>query len=180
MLSAAVLLAVLSTTPPAAAATPVPPAPGAPFGPSWQALIGTWTGEGDGSPGTGSGAASFQFDLGGHILVRRNTADDPAADGRPAAHHEDLLVFHPAASGSDVLAVYFDNEGHVIHYSATFSPDGKVLTLVSTNAADSPRYRLTYTFLTPSRTTVSFEIAPPGSDVFRKYVGGVMNRAPAR
>jgi len=178
--AAIVLLALLSTDPPAAPAVKAPASPVAPFGSAWQALVGDWTAEGEGTPGAGSGAASFRFDLGGNVLVRRSSSDTPAADGRPAAHHEDLLVFSPAPSRDQASAVYFDNEGHVIRYSAAWSPDGRVLTMVSVDAADTPRYRLTYTVLTPDRTSVSFEIAPPGSTAYRRYVGGVMHRAPAR
>lgn len=163
-------------------APPSPPAkaenvrPGAPFGRAWQALVGSWTGEGDGSPGAGSGASSFRFELEARVLVRRSTADIPAAERRPAVHHEDLLVFRSPAGGT-AAADYWDDEGHVIRYAATWSADGKILTLVSDGAGGGPRFRLVCTFPAPDRATISFEIAPPGSHTFQRYVGGALERA---
>ena len=79
-------------------------------------------------------------------------------------------------AGGTASADYWDNEGHVIRYAATWSADGKVLTLVSDGAGGGPRYRLVYGFPVPNRATVSFEVAPPGSDTFRKYVSGAMTK----
>lgn len=174
MIASLALLALLaaSASPPAKADAPRPETP---FGPEWQAIAGSWTAEGDGSPGVGSGASSFRFELEGRVLVRRSTADYPATEGRPAVHHEDLLVFHSPA-GHEAAADYWDNEGHVVRYAATWSADGKVLTLVSDRTGGGPRYRLVYTIPAPERATVTFEIAPPGSDTFRTYVGGALKR----
>lgn len=174
MIATLALLSLLAA-PPSPAANAEAARAEVPFGPAWQALVGAWTGEGDGSPGAGAGSASFRFELEGRVLVRRSTSDYPAAEGRPAVHHEDLLVFHSPAGGT-ASADYWDNEGHVIRYAATWSADGKVLTLVSDGAGGGPRYRLVYGFPVPNRATVSFEVAPPGSDTFRKYVSGAMTK----
>ncbi len=148
----------------------------APFGPPWNALVGEWKGEGRGSPGDGGGVASFRFDLEGHVLVRRNVSDYPAAGPKPAVHHEDLMVVSPGASPSEARAIYFDNESHVIEYTASWSADGKTLTLLSSASAPGPRFRLVYKVLGPDRISVDFDIAPPGSTEFKTYVSGVTVR----
>ncbi|HRY43313.1 MAG TPA: hypothetical protein P5164_05135 [Thermoanaerobaculia bacterium] len=177
MILALVLLALAG--PPSASATPSSAPPretGAPaFGPEWRKLLGEWKGGGSGAPGAGGGGSSFRLELDGHVLVRRNVADYPAAEGRPAAHHEDLLVVSPGATPSTGSAVYFDNEGHVIRYDASWSADGAVLTLVSDAAAPGPRFRLTYACPAPDEMTVTFEVAPPGG-AFRRYLGGDLRR----
>src|SRR5271165_5700511 len=81
----------------------------------FQYLVGDWVGEGGGRPGQGTGKFSFHWELQKHVLVRRNIAEFPAAAGRPAAVHEDLMVIHRGDNGA-IKAVYFDSEGHVIHY----------------------------------------------------------------
>ena len=148
----------------------------APFGPEWNALVGEWKGEGKGSPGEGGGVATFRFDLEGHVLVRRNVSDYPAAGPKPAVHHEDLMVVHPGASPSEARAIYFDNESHVIEYTASWSADGKTLTFLSSGSAPGPRFRLVYKVLGPERISVGFDIAPPGSTEFKTYVSGVTVR----
>jgi hypothetical protein len=152
-------------------------APAASFGSQWGVLVGEWKGEGSGSPGDGSGAATFRFELEGHVLVRRNVADYPASGSKPAVHHEDLMVVYPGASASEARAVYFDNESHVIEYAASWSADGKTLTFLSGATASGPRFRLVYRVLGPGRIAVDFDIAPPGTVEFKTYVSGVTVRA---
>jgi hypothetical protein len=147
--------------------------------PAWNAILGDWRGEGGGAPGAGTGTASFRFDLDRHVIIRRGTSDYPAAGGRPATHHEDLTIIYPGPSGGAASAVYFDNEGHTIEYSATWSADGKSLVFLSPASQQAPRFRLTYTLLAPDTMELSFEIAPPGGGELEKYVGGVMKRIAA-
>lgn len=168
-----------AATPPATAASPGARAAAPAFGPEWTRLVGEWSGEGGGAPGAGSGGSSFRLELGGHVLVRRNVSDYPAAGDRPATHHEDLLVVSPGASPARGSAVYFDDEGHVIRYDAAWSADGSVLTFLSAEGGPGPRFRLTYAFSSADTATVTFEIAPAGG-AFRKYVEGVVKRAPGR
>src|SRR5947209_4951221 len=94
---------------------------------AYRFLVGEWVGEGGGRPGQGAGQCSFAFELQGKVLVRRNRAEFPAAAGRPASVHEDLMVIYPAAGGKAGKAVYFESEGHVIHYTASPSEDGRAL-----------------------------------------------------
>ena len=79
----------------------------------------------------------FAWDLQEKVLVRRNRAEYPAAQGRPAVLHEDLMVIYLADQSGPTRAIYFDSEGHVINYAASISEDGRTLTFLS-DAAGQP------------------------------------------
>ncbi len=176
----ALLLALAALAGAGAAPQGAPPAALSPFGPPWTVLLGEWNGDGEGQPGAGSGAASFALDLERHVLIRRSSSDYPTTAGHPAVHHEDLLVIYPEGAGPAARAIYFDNEGHVIEYTAAWSMDGHVLAFTSTARPDAPTFRLIYRVLAPDRLAVDFNIAPPGSEAFKPYVSGVMRRAGGR
>ncbi len=134
-------------------------------------LIGEWIGQG--KEGQGTGHFSLTPDLGGKILVRRNHAELPAANGRPAAVHEDLMVIYKSQDGKSVKAIYFDSEDHVINYTATVSPDKQTLTFISAPAPSAPRFRLTYQKEAEDRIGIKFEIAPPAKpEEFKAYLEG--------
>ena len=138
-------------------------------------LIGTWVSEA--RPEEGSGSFTLEPDLGGKILLRRNIADLSAGKGRPAAKHEDLMIVYREPGGKTFRASYFDNEGHVIEYSVSSSPDKKGLVFVSNADRPGPRFRLTYTKGEEDKVAVKFEIAPPGkADQFKTYLEGSVRR----
>jgi hypothetical protein len=138
---------------------------------AFRFLIGEWVGEGSGQPGKGSGEFSLAFDLREKVLVRRNRNDIPAAAGRPAVHHEDLMVIYSRRDGD--RAIYFDNEGHVIEYSVIATPDNKSLIFLSEPLPSVPRFRLTYTPGETDQVRIKFDIAPPGKpDAFKTYLEG--------
>lgn len=143
----------------------------------WDFLLGEWvSGESSGVPGTAS-AGSFTLapDLGGKILVRKNHAEYPPSNGRPAIVHDDLMIVY--YEGSATKALYNDNEGHVIHYAVNFSADKKKLVMLSEKATSAPQYRLTYEGLRPGVVKLLFEIAPPDKpEEFKKYVEAVVKR----
>jgi catechol 2,3-dioxygenase-like lactoylglutathione lyase family enzyme len=142
-----------------------------PFAPV-RFLAGEWSGEGDGQPGAATGSASFRFELDGKVLVRRSHADYPAAKGRPASRHEDLMTLF--VEGGKLKAFYVDNEGHVIRYDAAADPEGVVFT---SEPAPGPRFRLTYLRKPEARVTVRFEIAPPSSpEAFKTYLEAVTRK----
>jgi hypothetical protein len=143
----------------------------------YEFLIGEWTGEGGGEPGKGSGEFSFAWDLQKRVLVRKNRADFPGAAGRPAVSHEDLMVIYRGDDGGPGKAIYFDSEGHVIHYAASVSDDKRTLTFSSEAAVAVPRFRLTYTKEKEDKLHIKFEIAPPGKpDDFKTYLEGSAHR----
>ena len=142
---------------------------------SYQFLVGEWVGEGERGQGTGN--FSFAPDLDGKILVRRNRADIPAANGRPAVSHNDLLIVYRGGDGRRNKAVYFDNEDHVIEYTVASSADGKSLAFTSDPSTKAPRFRLTYVKIDDGKVAIKFEIAPPGHpEQFRVYLSGTARR----
>ena len=135
-------------------------------------LVGEWSGSGSGEPGQGLGSFSFQPDLQDRVLVRRAHSEYPATSSRPATVHEDLLIVYDGSA----KAIYFDNEGHVIHYSITTDPSAKTATFLSADPAP-PGFRLTYTEIAPGQLRVVFDISPSGRPAdFKTYVSGVVTR----
>jgi len=135
------------------------------------ALLGSWTGEGSGDPGQGTGGFSFASDLQGKILVRKSYADYPATKDRPAFSHQDLMVVYQEPDTRLSKAVYLDNEGHVINYTVTLSPDAKSIVFLSELRPSTPRYRLIYIMTGKDRVELTFEIAPPDKpDSFTTYI----------
>jgi hypothetical protein len=141
---------------------------------TWTALgslVGTWAGEGTGDPGPGTGGFSFNWELQQKILVRKSHADYPATKDRPAFSHQDLMITYQDPDGNLPKAVYFDNEGHVINYAVTVSPDAKSIVFLSELKPSTPRYRLTYVMTSTEKVEMAFEIAPPDKpDSFRTYL----------
>jgi len=153
----------------------------APTAVDWEAyrfLLGEWVGEGTGAPGEATGGFTFNFELDGKVLVRKNHADYPATKDKPAYTHTDLMVMYQEAGVSK--AVYFDNEGHVIHYSVSISKDQSTLVYVSDPQPSTPRFRLTYTKASKDKLTFQFEISPTGTlEGFSKYLSGSLRRKTA-
>jgi hypothetical protein len=136
------------------------------WGPA-QFLVGHWVGEGSGEPGKGTGEFTFAPDLAGHVLVRKNFAEYPAANGKPASRHDDLMIVYRDEATHGLLAVYFDSEGHTIHYSV--SAAGPAVVFLSDGGPNQMRYRLTYTPVGKDSLKLKFELAPPGKD-FSTYI----------
>ena len=139
-------------------------------------LVGNWTGEGGGGPGQGSGWFSFQPDVQGKVLVRKNHSEYPATNGQQPTVHDDLMIVYrePDSTGErGIHAIYFDNEDHIIRYTVTMFGDKVIFT---SDAAIGPRYRLTYTRAGSDGLRIKFEIAPPSRD-FTTYLEAGAKRA---
>jgi len=129
-------------------------------------LIGDWGDcTGSGAPGASTGRFSVEPQVGGHALLRRNTADTP--QGR----HEDLMMIF-RTPGQGFRAVYVDNEDHVIQYTVTPTADPAGAVFLSDEAPGMPRFRLTYQMKPDARIGVVFAIAPPGGNDFKTYTEG--------
>jgi hypothetical protein len=90
----------------------------------FEFLAGKWKAEG--------GEFSFQPELNGQILVRRNV------NHTPGQKHEDLMVVYFEDAPK---AIYFDTEGHTIRYTVSF-PSRNSAVFYSEGAG--PKYRLSY------------------------------------
>lgn len=138
---------------------------------NWKFLMGEWVGEGNGQPGQGSGSFTFQTDLDGKIMVRKNHTEFPATKDKPAFVHDDLLVVYPDYTGTASKAIYFDNEGHVINYTITYTDNSIVFT--SEAIPNAPRFRLSYINLGENTVNIKFEFASPqNQDDFKTYLEG--------
>ena len=133
-------------------------------------LLGDWVGTGTGEPGEGSGGFSLKPELNGQILVRRNFAEYPATKDGPAFRHEDVMNIF--MEDGKLRAIYFDSEGHVIHYLITTEKDSAIFL----SEGDGPRYRLTYQALDPTLISIKFEMAPPGGGEFKTYIQATAKR----
>jgi hypothetical protein len=141
-------------------------------------LIGEWVGEGGGAPGQGSGGFSFLPDQDGRILIRKNHADYPATKDKPAYSHTDLMIVYQDSGETKLRAIYFDDEGHTIHYTVEPSADGNIVQFLSEAALSQPRYRLTYRKTGDDRVAIQFEIAPPGKqEGFSTYIDATARRS---
>jgi len=125
----------------------------------YQFLIGQWVNENLSEQGAGS--SEFNMELQGKIMVRKNHAETPATEDRPATVHDDLMIMYLSGDGQ-LKANYYDNEGHVIDYTATLSQDKNTLSFVSTASPETPQFRLSYVKSEAGKLAGSFEIAPPG------------------
>jgi len=134
-------------------------------------LLGTWDAIPD--PVSGTGSCTFAMDLQGHAIIRTNHADTPAANGRPAAKHDDLMVIY--MEGATIKADYYDNEDHVIRYVIT-TPSPNVAVFLSPSSATAPGYRLTYTLDGPKVVSGQFDLSAPGTATFATYLSWKMNK----
>lgn len=130
-------------------------------------LAGEWEAEPDENGVLGG--SRFTVEAGGRALLRTSWATYPATADRPAGKHEDVLLVH--VEGDEAVALYVDNEGHVIRYAV--SVDGARIVFTSDGAG--ARFRLTYDVLGTDRLDVRFDVAAPGRDL-APYVRGSLRR----
>jgi hypothetical protein len=165
-ISAALLIAASVA---AMAQTPAPaPLPWAPL----QFLVGAWEGPGSGSPGEGRGGCTIAFDLNKNILVRKNWAEfAPKPGDTKGISHQDLMIFFADAGDPRLKAIYFDGEGHVIHYVLQPAAKSNLAVFESEPGTKGPRFRLSYEMNADGRLLNIFSIAMPGQD-FKEYARG--------
>jgi hypothetical protein len=129
--------------------------------------------EGKGAPGSAAATFSFAYDLQKQVIVRKTYTDYPATAEHKAFAHDDLMIIYREHGAEKTRADYFDNEGHVIRYTADISGDKKTLTLRSDPQSSQSVFRLTYNISDNGRLTIKFEIAPPTApQEFKVFVEG--------
>jgi len=139
----------------------------------WKTLAfleGTWEGNTQGKEGVSvSGTYTFRRELRSHILARHST--NAAGCKGPATfdcEHGDLLYVYEDAPGQALKAIYFDNEGHVIHYDVS-APDAATAVFLSEASKPGPRYRLTYQ-LRGTAMSGKFQMQMPGQTEWKTYL----------
>jgi hypothetical protein len=170
IVSLAFLIASLLVSPAGAQAPPPAPA-GASLAPL-AFLLGTWDALPDATGATGS--CTFAMSLQDHVMVRTNHANTPAANGRPASIHDDLMVIY--AEGTALKVDYYDSEAHQIRYVVSAAGPNRAVFLADATAG-APGYRLTYRLDAPGIVKGQFELAQPGQPgVFTTYLSWSMKK----
>jgi len=131
-------------------------------------LIGTW--EAKTASGTAdakvSGIYSFAPELRDHILARHGGSANCKAPTDFDCEHSDQLYLYPEGAG--IKAIYFDNEGHVIHYDVT-TPTPTSAVFLSDPAIPGPQFRLIYE-RKDAILAGKFQIRMPGQTEFKSYL----------
>jgi hypothetical protein len=148
-------------------AAPTSPAP------TWKALnflLGTWeaTTRGGSAGAATSGTYSFQLALRGHVLARYSGSSGCKAPTDFDCEHGDLLYIYPDTPRQSYKAIYFDNEGHVIHYDLS-TPTPTSVVFLSSPSQPGPQFRLSYV-LKGSTMYGKFQMRIPGESEFKSYL----------
>jgi len=147
---------------------------------SWdqlQFLIGSWSSPVSGQPGQGvSGSTTFSYDLDKNIIVRKSRAEFAPEPGETKGLvHEDLLVIYQQDGESKSRAIYFDNEGHIIHYTLTFPDKQPAVVFESEASRTSPQARLVYETTADGGLVTEFFVAAPGGQLL-SHAKGIVKR----
>jgi hypothetical protein len=141
--------------------------------PTWKPLeflIGTWEAKTQsGSAGAASsGTYSFQPELRDHVMARHSSNSGCKGPADFNCEHGDLLYVYPEAPGQSYKAIYFDNEGHVIHYDVS-TPTPTTAIFLSSPSQPGPQFRLSYE-LKGSTLYGKFQMRMPGQVEFKSYL----------
>lgn len=131
-------------------------------------LEGKWAAHGSGQGATTDGSYTFQRELGGHVLARHSRSTACKAPADFDCEHGDLLYVYTDGPGQSLKAIYFDSEGHSIHYDVTTPEPSKALFL-SEPSGGGPQFRLTYA-LSGGVMKGSFEMQMPGQAAWTPYL----------
>jgi hypothetical protein len=82
--------------------------------------------------------------------------------------HGDLLYLYRNAPTQPLKAIYFDNEGHVIHYDVS-TPSPASAVFLSDNSQPGPQFRLTYE-LKGQIMYGKFQMRMPGQEEWKSYL----------
>lgn len=131
-------------------------------------LEGTWEAKTQQASSTATAAGDYTFakELGGHILSRHSATANCKGPASYDCDHRDLLYVYP--DGPALKAIYFDNEGHVIHYNVS-TPVPNSVVFLSDPSIPGPQFRLTYQ-LQDAVMSGKFQIRMPGQTEWKSYL----------
>jgi hypothetical protein len=138
----------------------------------WSALSfleGTWDAKATGNGGAAAmGSYTFRLELRDHILARHGDLSQCKGPSTFDCDHGDLLYIFRDAPTQPLKAIYFDNEGHVIHYDvSTPSPTSAVF--LSDSSEPGPQFRLAYE-LKGRVMYGTFQMRMPGQQEWKSYL----------
>lgn len=143
-----------------------PKAESGPFAPL-AFLVGTWSAQAQGSTGaSAAGSYSFNLEMGNHLLTRHSSTGDCKGPSDYNCSHGDLLYVY--AEGRVLKAIFFDNEGHVIHYDVSV-PEPDTAVFLSDASVPGPQYRLIYV-LKDGVMSGKFQMRQPGHTEWKSYL----------
>jgi hypothetical protein len=168
----AAVLIFLSTAALSAQNAPHPAAPPA-SDDGWktlQFLIGAWdaTANGGAANAQVTGSYIFRPELKGHVLTRQSSSASCKAPDAFDCDHSDLLYIYSDAPGQPYKAIYFDNEGHVLHYAIT-TPTPTSVVFLTDASQPGPQFRLSYE-LKDGTMYGKFQGKMPGHADFQSYL----------
>jgi hypothetical protein len=137
---------------------------------SLRFLIGTWEArtQGGSAGAAGAGTYTFQLELRNHVLARHSSSEKCKGPADFDCEHSDLLYVYQEAPGQAYKAVYFDNEGHVIHYDVSV-PTATTVILLSEPSRPGPQFRIIYE-LQGATMYGKFQMRAPGQTEFHSYL----------
>ena len=132
--------------------------------------MGTWEAKTTGgqAQAQSTGTYSFGLELRDHLLARRSAYGNCKGPDEFNCQHSDLLYIYPEGPGQSLRAIYFDNEGHVIHYAVSVPGPG-IAVLLSDADRPGPQFRLSYE-LNAGVMTGKFQMRMPGQQEFASYL----------
>lgn len=137
---------------------------------SLRFLVGTWEArtQGGTANATASGTYTFQPELGNHILARHSGSEVCKGPADYNCEHGDLLYVYQEGPSQPYQAIYFDNEGHVIHYEVSV-PTAFSVIFLSDPSHPGPQFRLSYE-LNGVNLSGKFQMRMPGQPEFKSYL----------
>ncbi len=140
-------------------------------------LIGEWVSPVSGQPGEGiAGFSTFSYALDKKIIIRNSRAEfAPAPGEEKGLVHDDLLIIYQQPGESQLRAIYFDNEGHIIHYRVQFQDAQPGVVFESEATEKSPQARLAYTVEGDGTLVTEFSVAFPNGPLL-SHVKGKLRR----
>lgn len=133
-------------------------------------LMGSWGAKTTGGMAQAQASAGYAFrlELRDHVMARHSRSGSCTAPDDFNCQHSDLLYIYPSGNGQALQAIYFDNEGHVIHYDVS-TPKPRQVVFLSDAAQPGPQFRLSYELL-DGVMTGKFELKMPGQTEFMSYL----------
>lgn len=114
------------------------------------------------------GTYVFRKELGGHVLARHSSSDACKGPADFDCDHHDLLYIYEDAAGQPLKAIYFDNEGHVLHYDVT-TPSATKAVFLTSASVPGPQFRLVYE-LKGGVMSGEFAMHMPGQAEWKAYL----------
>jgi hypothetical protein len=147
---------------------------------SWdqlEFLMGNWSSPVSGQPGQGvSGSTTFSYELNKQVMLRKSRAEFAPQPGETKGLvHEDLLIIYQQPGEPKLRAIYFDNEGHIIHYTLSFPARQPGVVFESEASETSPSARLVYELAEDTSLVTEFFVAAPGGALL-SHVKGTLIR----